>query len=651
MKKNIYLLALLGFFVLQAKAQAPNFEWVNTFAGSGANDAGKFVEVDSKGNIYMVGHFSSILDFDPGVGVANLSASGITDIFISKFDSAGNFIWAKKFTGSFSEDASGFIIDKNDNLVITGYFSGGVDFDPSGTSFILNTGNINMQNAFITKLDINGIFIWAKKIASSIIIFPNDITVDKSNNVIITGGFIGEADLDPNTGISSFTSLSEDLFIVKLDSIGNYVWAKVMPCLNTNGIAEASKITVDFEENIYIAGIFYDSIDCDPGVNTFVLNNANMIGFDIVISKLNKNGNFIWAKKLGGSANENIFEIKVDANQNVFSTGFFSDTADFDPGAGIANLITGNIVDTIIGQETNIFISKLDANGNYIWAKSIGDTGTFDAGYTMNLDSIGNVYVGGSFGGTVDFNPGPAVNNIIGLSLEDMFIVKLNNNGNYIWSAAFTGSKSKYIFGITIDSRNNIYTTGEYAWDTDFDPSINSYIKNSTGNTYDIFIHKLNQCKSNTGISLVNATLTSNDSNATYQWVNCPAFSLISNATNQSYVVTANGDYAVIVNQNGCIDTSACITVANLSIQNTKVNNVTVFPNITKESIFINSNTVLQGSTLKIYSIVGKLMKSMRLETTEKQKAIDVSEYANGIYILQFEKNNKIDTFKFVKTE
>ncbi|MEO5570138.1 MAG: SBBP repeat-containing protein, partial [Bacteroidia bacterium] len=107
--------------------------------------------------------------------------------------------------------------------------------------------------------------------------------------------------------------------------------------------------------------------------------------------------NMVWAREGMGTGVDQGNAVTVDAAGNVYTTGYFESTCDFDPGAGIVNLNSvGNM---------DVFIMKSDASGNLLWAKSVGGTGD-DEGKTIAVDASGNVYIGGSFSGTADLDPG-----------------------------------------------------------------------------------------------------------------------------------------------------------------------------------------------------------------------------------------------------
>jgi hypothetical protein len=138
-------------------------------------------------------------------------------------------------------------------------------------------------------------------------------------------------------------------------------------------------------------------------------------------------GDFVWAKRMGGTNRDIGYSITTDASGGVYTTGVFEGTVDFDPGEGTFNL-------TSVGS-TDIFVSKLDSNGNFIWAKRLGGTG-LDAGNDIALDTSGNIYTTGFFHGTADFDPGAGIFNLTSVvdyyPYSDIFVSKLDNNGNFV---------------------------------------------------------------------------------------------------------------------------------------------------------------------------------------------------------------------------
>ncbi len=317
---------------------------------------------------------------------------------------------------------------------------------------------------------------------------PRSTIVDASGNVITTGLFKNTIDFDPGAGVSTLTSINNpntannqnDIFISKVDVNGNFVWAKQLGGID---LKDATSVGVDAAGNVYTTGFFYGTVDFDPGIG---VSNLTSKGYnDIFISKLDASGNFVWAKQMGGLYGDNGYAITVDSVGNVFTTGSFSDTCDFDPNAGVSNMAT--LVE-------GIFISKLDTNGNFVWAKSMGGI-AYNRGKVITLDLTGNVYVGGTFGGTTDFDPNADVANLTSVGSfggnEDMFVLKLDANGSYVWAKQFSGTGIKFLKGIAVDASGNVFTAGMFSDTVDFDPS--AAVGNLSGPTNgdDGFISKL----------------------------------------------------------------------------------------------------------------------------------------------------------------
>ena len=357
MKKKLYLLILIGLFITKIQAQDLSLTWAKGIGGT-MNDQGKSIAVDATGNVYTTGIFSGTVDFDPSTIVINLTSTGLTDIFITKQDPMGNLVWAKTMGGTSDDVSNAIFIDIIGNIYITGSFKNIVDFDPN--SGIVNITSIGASDIFITKLDVNGSLVWAKAMGGIGDDMGTSLAVDANGSVYTIGQFIDIVDFDPNIGSVTLISAGNlDIFISKLDASGNFVWAKAMGGINNEF---GQSIAIDTIGNIYITGIFSGTVDFDPNIIVANLISAGIT--DTFITKLDATGNLIWAKSIGGLGFDQSYSITLDASNNVYTTGYFSGTADFDPSIGVTSLTSNGFED--------IFISKLDASGNFIWAKAMG---------------------------------------------------------------------------------------------------------------------------------------------------------------------------------------------------------------------------------------------------------------------------------------
>jgi hypothetical protein len=474
LKTTLAILISIGVNV----ANAQTFEWARTFGGS-SYDEGRSITVDALGNVYTTGSFQGTVDFDPGAGTANLTSVGLRDIFVQKLDATGNFLWARSFGGNSFDEGQSIAVDFSGNVYTTGYFQVTVDFDPStGTFNLISEGS---HDVFVQKLDSSGNFIWAKSLGSVVDDVGYSITLDASGNVYTTGYFYGFVDFDPGAGTANLTSAGLfDIFVQKLDASGNFLWARsIGSTANDVGLS----IKVDASGNVYTTGYFNGAVDFDPDSGTA---NLTSVGSDdVFIQKLDSSGSFLWARSFGASSNDLGHSIKIDALGNVYTTGFFLGTVDFDPGVGTANLTPAGSGD--------IFVQKLDASGNFLWAKSFGGS-SFDIGHSITVDSSGNAYTIGNFRGTLDFDPGAGTAYLTSVSVgqADVFVQKLDTSGNFLWARSFGGSDIDLGNSITVDASGNVYSIGSFAGTADFDPGAGAANLISAGFS-DVFVHKMSQ--------------------------------------------------------------------------------------------------------------------------------------------------------------
>ncbi|MEX0968516.1 MAG: hypothetical protein WD077_14890, partial [Bacteroidia bacterium] len=258
--------------------------------------------------------------------------------------------------------------------------------------------------------------------------------------------------------------MDQNLFISKLDSDGNFLWA-----VQTQNIGTArsygTAISLDKDENIVVTGSFHEQVDFDSRTGPYIMNGpTSENSADIFITKFNKNGNFIWAKQLLGTIGSNYpYSLAIDAFGNIHISGEFRNTVDFDPGPGIFSLTSSDY--------RNGFVLKLDADGNFNWVGIIlkGSDGPVSV-ISMDIDSDGNVYITGSFYGTVDIDPASGTHSITATGQSDLFVSKLNPGGNLIWVKTIGGNDRVVSSSIALDSKENIYISGAYIGTADFDP-------------------------------------------------------------------------------------------------------------------------------------------------------------------------------------
>lgn len=383
-----------------------------------------------------------------------------------------NIEWAKSFTGSNNPTVYSYDLDKdvNNNIYMAGQFSGSVDFNPGATQKIL-TSTGTAFDLFFAKYDINGNYLWAKKIGTNNYSTITKILVANSGHLYICGMFAGTVDFDPNAGVATFSSTPADAynaFFAKYDTDGNFIKAVCMGGSSGNVVTD---MELDNANNIIITGGFNETVDFDPSPG--VANLSSSGGSDIFFAKYDADGAYIFAKSVGGADHEANSLIELDGNNTIYLSGQFKLTSDFDPGSSTFNLTSLGVHD--------IFFASYDQSGNFTWAKSVGSNSTELNSCLKVYDN--HIYLAVRYSGMIDFDPDAPVFNLTGPESGSHFFGKYNNSGVLQWGKTI-GEQSVIGYDLSIDSEGRLFFTGRNLGTNDFDPS--NAVINITG-TDDFF--------------------------------------------------------------------------------------------------------------------------------------------------------------------
>jgi hypothetical protein len=361
--------------------------------------------------------------------------------------------------------------------VIGGAFTGQADFKPgSGKSETVSNGQLD---GFVWQLSGTGAFVRKVAMGGLNQDVVTALAIDPTGNVVVTGLFQGPADFGRKDMVSAG---GHDGFVVKLTPAFDFVYAKKL-----GGVAEdtGSGVAVDSTGAVYVTGTFSASGDFNPGKRTATLLSTGLE--DVYLVKLDSAGNFVYAKQFGGANHEEGIAVTVDHGQNVLLTGAFSGTADFNPTAGQTDLASHG--------QSDVYVVKLNAAGGLVWARQAGGTEP-DGVHAVRTDRAGNVYLGGQFSGTADFDPGAQTFNLAGTTgVANGFLWKLNASGNLVYARMLKTKAGGFgeVDAVALDSTGNIFLAGRFAGTVDFDPAGVTTQNHSTsaGNSYDAFLEKL----------------------------------------------------------------------------------------------------------------------------------------------------------------
>ena len=423
---NLTSNGLFDAFVAKYNA-AGNLLWAFNIGGTDVDEVCG-VRINNAGEVLITGYFRGAgVDFDPSAGIYVMDGPGQGgtnvgfggDIFLAKYSSAGNFIWAFSIIGSYSHDkAEDLAVDNNDNIYLVGAVNGTstypIDADPGPG--VYDIGGVG--HGFVAKYSTNANFIWAFNFglnglntgATKIAMDPLDTTF------VITGFFRGNnVDFDPGPGIAPFTSNGvEDGVIAKYSLNKTFYWA--IP-YGGPAVDYASDVKIDSTGAVYVTGIFNGTnVDFNPSAAVNSLTSAG--GEDAFMAKYRKNGSYMWANRLGSSADDYGESISQKGNR-LLLTGSFQNTVDFDPSASTFNLTSAGAGD--------IFFGTYDTTGAFICASRVGGPQDEHA-YEIKHQSTDSFYVGGIYGSNnMDFDPSAGTLLKTNAGQSDVFIGRYAN--------------------------------------------------------------------------------------------------------------------------------------------------------------------------------------------------------------------------------
>ncbi|MEO8759664.1 MAG: T9SS type A sorting domain-containing protein [Bacteroidia bacterium] len=457
MKKLVTLL-FISIVVLSTNLQAQSCPWAKK-AGGTSEDNGTAAATDQSGNVYYLGNYYSQNITFGSTTLHNINYGGYNkgaDLFLVKYDSCGNFIWAKQAGGNYNTRGKCITTDVAGNVYIGGSFS--CDTLKFGALNLVNTGT--STNAFVAKYNSSGIAQWAQGSSGDAQNYITAIALDASNNIYATG-FSGSSTITFGTNTAangSGNSGTYNTFITKFDNTGVNLWLRANTSngnFSSSGDALGNGIGVDATGNAYITG-YFESTYMRFGIDSVV--NAGYS--NIFLAKYNTSGALQWLKAAGSSDYDEAFGLAADATGNTYITGYIGETT-------TAHFGSQSI--TNAKQSTVMFIAKYDNAGNALWVRgSKTDDYTYNnQGYKISLDAGGNPCVIGFYNSdSLVLGAVSLYNNSLttggGDDSTDIFVAKYKANGNLSWARTVGGTGNDYGYGITNGPNNSLYITGEF---------------------------------------------------------------------------------------------------------------------------------------------------------------------------------------------
>lgn len=345
------------------------------------------------------------------------------------------WVWAKSVGARLDNEAKVTAVkDAAGGIIVSGQFDANAPF---GAANIPVTGTIDL---YATKFDQSGTPVWAKGFGGlSNIMFPGGIVMDGAGNSYLAGSYSFGMTIN---GINYYSAGDKDGYIIKLDPSGNVIWVKSFG----SATPQAFNAIAINGNNIYVAGSYSGTFNA----GSVTVSTSNAGSTDAMVIAFDTAGTALWAAT-GGGADEDCFYGVSASSTNVYASGAVRGaSASF----GSTNL-TGS------GSADDMLVTRLTASGSFDLAKRFGSTST-DQATCIGYDNYGNIYISGSFLGTVSFGGPASITSNGGNTYSDGFVAKLNSAGWGLWACKQGGASDDVTTSMEVANNGYIYLCGYY---------------------------------------------------------------------------------------------------------------------------------------------------------------------------------------------
>ena len=437
-----------------ALPNVPNSSWIKS-AGGIFSDVANAVVVDSSNNVYVSGYFTTQATFGSGSDSVQLTAAGSSDIFLAKYSSSGTLLWVRQAGGTGNDIAYALKIDASGNILVGGVFAGVATFGTdSNRQSITSQGG---DDGFMAKYGADGTFSWVRQISGTGTDRVSAISADASGNIFVVGFFSSNLVLGAGAAkVTLRTFGNYDAFLAKYASNGSLTWVRQ---IGGTSIEYGYGVDVDKSGNAIVSGAANAGVVIGSGATAQTL--LVQGGYDAFIAKYNPSGELQWLQSGGGASTDFAYQVSVDSNDNIYVAGYFIGGATFGTGAD-AQVISAALTITG-GTSQDGFIAKYSSSGRLQWIKTIGGPST-DSLLSIAVDSVGNVYAGGSFNISSTVTGGGQSQNLSSQGATDAVVTKFSSDGTLLWARTAGGANADVANAVAVNRAGALAIVGSFSY-------------------------------------------------------------------------------------------------------------------------------------------------------------------------------------------
>jgi len=431
--KIFFLFALLILLTSSVYAQTtPNWIWSITGGTPNNDDFCRGSAIDRKGNTFVTGDFRASFS----LGGINITSNGGADCYVGRIRPNGQLAWLKTFGNAGPEvgvdiDTYGEACD----AYLTGTYFSSISL---GNSVNLPSP-IGKRDAFVSKIDSSGNYVWAKSFGSSEDDSGNEVVSADNGDTWATGPFAGNVITFPDGSTANKIGGADDVWVAGFDKNGNF---KKGFSLKGTGHEEGRGISIDSQNNVLLAGEF------DAGLQLGTMNITSQGNNDIYLIKYDSLGNILFYKHWGNTGADYARGVDADNEGNIYVSGVFSGTVNFD-----------SISMTSNGPK-DIFLAKLSSTGTLIWIQKFGGSDVFDEGCEIEVQPLtGDVFVAFNVGSSVIL---PNNTTLTSASAQNQLVIKFDSTGIVQWAKMAGGNSILINFSIGLDENENVVVAGSF---------------------------------------------------------------------------------------------------------------------------------------------------------------------------------------------